>query len=152
MDEAPRAQLRWSFAPFDSMVNQAQGALSNARGVAGSFLRLLRRIPRWAGVIWNLLLLCELALCAMGSQFAIFYPNAFDSALPFWFRVMEYDLLTVVVPAALVSILLDKRGLWKHIPVLRNCGQLQVCLVGTGVIVMCFTVTVCASLIALPKL
>lgn len=88
----------------------------------------------------------------MGSQFAIFYPNAFDSALPFWFRVMEYDLLTVVVPAALVSILLDKRGLWKRIPVLRNCGQLQVCLVGTGVIVMCFTVTVCASLIALPKL
>lgn len=139
-------------APFDSMVNQAQGALSNARGVAGSFLRLLRRIPRWAGVIWNLVLLCELALCVMGSQFAIFYPNAFDSALPFWFRVMEYDLLTVCAPAAIVSILLDKRGLWKRIPVLRNCGQLQVCLVGTGVIVMCFTVTVCASLIALPKL
>ena len=111
-------------APFDSMVNQAQGALSNARDVAGSFLRLLRRIPRWAGVIWNLLLLCELALCAMGSQFAIFYPNAFDSALPFWFRVMEYDLLTVCVPAAIVSILFDKRGLWKRIPVLRNCGQL----------------------------
>ena len=38
------------FAPlFDSMVNQAQGALSNARGVAGSFLRLLRRIPRLVG-------------------------------------------------------------------------------------------------------
>ena len=88
----------------------------------------------------------------MGSQFAIFRPNAYDSALPFWFRIMEYDLLTVVAPVAIVSILLDKRGMWKRVPVLRNCGQLQVCLVGTGVIVMCFTVTVCASLAALPKL
>lgn len=141
-----------TFDSIENRVNQAGQALEKVRGGVGSFLRLLRRIPRWAGVIWNLLLLCELALCVMGSQFAIFYPNAFDSALPFWFRVMEYDLLTVCAPAAIVSILLDKRGLWKRIPVLRNCGQLQVCLVGTGVIVMCFTVTVCASLIALPKL
>ncbi len=140
-----------TFNSIENRVNQAGQALAKVQGGVGSFRRLLRRIPRWVGTIWNLLLLCELLLCIMGSQFAIFKPNAFDSTLPFWFRVMEYDLLTVCAPAAIVSMLLDKRGVWKRIPVFRNCGQLQVCLVGTGVIMMCFTVTVCASLIVLPK-
>lgn len=136
----------------DSLVTRVNRTCTSMRNGANAFLHLLRRTPRWVGAIWNLLLLCNLILCIMGSQFAIFRPNAYDSALPFWFRIMEYDLLTVVAPAAIVSILLDKRGMWKRVPVLRNCGQLQVCLVGTGVIVMCFTVTVCASLVALPKL
>lgn len=137
---------------YDSLVTRVNRTLTSMRNGANAFSHLLRRTPRWVGPIWNLLLLCNLILCIMGSQFAIFRPNAYDSALPFWFRIMEYDLLTVVAPAAIVSILLDKRGMWKRVPVLRNCGQLQVCLVGTGVIVMCFTVTVCASLVALPKL
>lgn len=140
-----------AFNMLEQRVNRANQALAKAQAGAGLFRRLLRRVPRWVGTIWNLLLLCELLLCIAGSQFAIFKPNAFDSTLPFWFRVMEYDLLTVCAPAAIVSMLLDKRGIWKRIPVFRNCGQLQVCLVGTGVIMMCFTVTVCASLIALPK-
>lgn len=140
-----------AFNMLEQRVNRANRALAKAQSSAGSVRRLLRRIPRWVGTIWNLLLLCELLLCIMGSQFAIFKPNAFDSTLPFWFRVMEYDLLTVCAPAIIVGMLLDKRGVWKRIPVLRNCGQLQICLVGTGVIMMCFTVTVCASLIVLPK-
>lgn len=96
-----------TFNSIENRVNQAGQALAKVQGGVGFFQRLLRRIPRWAGVIWNLLLICELALCVMGSQFAIFYPNAFDSTLPFWFRVMEYDLLllsSLLLSSAFCSI------------------------------------------------
>lgn len=80
----------------------------------------LRRVPLWAGVVWDVLLVLLWIALFVASNMTSFMPNEQDASYPLWFRLLEYHGLISVPSAATFYLLLDKRLLRRRIPALAQ--------------------------------
>ena len=94
------------------------------------------------------MLLFSWGVCALGSQFAIFDPNPRDAALPFWYVLLEYELITTVAVGATIFPLLDRRFICLIIPALRKVPWRKEALFCFCAVLTCVGIWVVASLCA----
>ena len=81
---------------------------------------LLARVPRWAGAVWDLVVLGFTAVLVVGCVMAVVDPTPQNAAWPAWYLYFSYFVF--MVPLLLVGcyLLLDRRPLRREIPALAR--------------------------------
>ena len=82
--------------------------------------RVLSRVPRAVGVVWNVAVTLAFGFVAFGCVGAAVFPSGTMAAAPMWVNFVVYVLY--MAPGVLTAgfLLLDKRGLWRRFPSLAG--------------------------------
>ncbi|MDM8271837.1 serine/threonine protein kinase [Thermophilibacter provencensis] len=109
---------------------------------------LLSRVPRWAGAIWNLVVVGLTFVLVVGCVMAVVDPTPENAAQPLWYLVVSYFVF--LVPCFLIGcyLLLDRRWLRREIPALTRFTVRQETRAGLLVMLALFVVWIVAAFIA----
>lgn len=109
---------------------------------------LLTRVPRWLGVLWNVVVVGVVAVLVIGCVMAVSDPTPQNAAWPTWYLLLSY--FGFLAPAFLVAgyLLLDRRPLRREVPALARLTVRRETAVGLLVILALFVAWVVASVAA----
>lgn len=96
--------------------------------------KLLARVPRRVGVVWNVLVTAACALLLIGCVGAMVNPNAEIATWPVWYRLYSYLAFAMPVILVVSYLLLDRRPLRRRVPVLAQLTARRE--TGMGLLVM----------------
>ena len=80
----------------------------------------LARVPRWAGVLWDVIVLLAVVLVLVSSVVALVSPSAATAAYPLWLQVVSYLLAMPALTLVGGYLLLDRRPLRRRVPALAH--------------------------------
>ena len=108
---------------------------------------LLSRVPRWAGAIWNLVVVGITFVLVVGCVMAVVDPTPENAAQPLWYLTVSYFVF--LVPCFLIGcyLLLDRRRLRQEVPALARLTVRQETRTGLLVMLALFVVWAVASAI-----
>ena len=108
---------------------------------------LLSRVPRWAGAVWNLVVVGIAFVLVVGCVMAVVDPTPENAAQPLWYLAVSYFVF--LVPCFLIGcyLLLDRRRLRQEVPALARLTVRQETRAGLLVMLALFVVWVVASVI-----
>lgn len=108
----------------------------------------LARVPQWAGVIWDVLVLGMAALCVVGCVMGVVAPTPENAKWPAWYLWTSY--LVFLMPMLLIGsyLLLDRRLLRREVPALARLTVRQETRYGLIAIGVLFAAWVVASVAA----
>lgn len=109
---------------FGTIVAQAShgGAAERRGGFAGFLASALARVPRWVGIVWDVVLASLLALLCIGLVGQTVDPrsgSAQYAVAPMWLRAVSYGSLFLVVAPVLFAVC-DRRPLRRFVPALAS--------------------------------
>lgn len=110
----------------------------------------LARVPGWAGVVWDVAVLCGLALVLVGCVVAFANPNATVASYPVWLQAVSYLVIVPVMSVVGAYLLLDRRPLRRRVPALARLTVRQEARWGLRVLLGLFVVWVVLLMVGLP--
>ena len=115
------------------------------RAESGSFWSWLARVPGWAGVVWDVVVLGVAALCVVGCVMGVAQPTPENAKWPAWYLWTSY--LVFLMPMLLIAcyLLLDRRPVRRAIPALASLSVRQETRVGLLALIAIFVAWVLTS-------
>ena len=115
------------------------------RAEGGSFWSWLARVPGWAGVVWDVVVLGVAALCVVGCVMGVVQPTPENAKWPAWYLWTSY--LVFLMPMLLIAcyLLLDRRPVRRAIPALASLSVRQETRVGLLALIAIFVAWVLTS-------
>lgn len=118
------------------------------RAGGGSFWSWLARVPGWAGIVWDVVVLGVAALCVVGCVMGVVQPTHENAKWPAWYLLTSY--LVFLMPMLLVAcyLLLDRRPVRRAVPALGRFSvrqETRVGLLAMGAIFVAWVLTSAAA-------
>lgn len=110
---------------------------------------LLARVPRWAGLIWDVAVVGATAVLVIGCAMAVVDPSPQNASWPTWYLVTSYVCFGLTL-AVVGYLMLDRRPLRREIPALARLTVARETRLGLLVIGVLLAAWMLASLVARP--
>lgn len=147
--DAPHGEKNLPQRPAASTTSLEPPTFDKPHALRETVSRLLARVPRWLGVVWDVAVVGVTAVFVIGCVMAVVDPTPENASWPSWYLVLSYLCCGLVF---LIGgyLLMDRRPLRREIPALARLTVARETRMGLLAICVLIAFWIVVSLVAQP--